>query len=85
MKKETIPSTTVHCRHQNDFCIKIGSDESHFNVLLSVRDTVSRWCPQTTAFKEGGQPKACTVFLTVIQDMYSSVDRDQKLAEFCCP
>ena len=21
-----------HCHHQNDFCIKVGSDESHFNV-----------------------------------------------------
>ena len=23
---------TLHCYHQNDFCIKVGSDESHFNV-----------------------------------------------------
>ena len=23
---------SLHCRHQNDFCIKVGSDESHFNV-----------------------------------------------------
>ena len=22
----------LHCQHQNDSCIKIGSDESHFNV-----------------------------------------------------
>ena len=22
----------IHCHHQNDFCIKVGSDESHFNV-----------------------------------------------------
>ena len=21
----------LHCHHQNDFCIKTGSDESHFN------------------------------------------------------
>ena len=21
-----------HCHHQNDFCIKVGSDECHFNV-----------------------------------------------------
>jgi len=20
---------SLHCRHQNDFCIKVGSDESH--------------------------------------------------------
>ena len=23
---------TLHCYHQNDFCIKVGSDERHFNV-----------------------------------------------------
>ena len=23
---------TLHCHHQNDFCIKMGSDESHSNV-----------------------------------------------------
>ena len=22
----------LHCRHQNDFCINVGSDESHLNV-----------------------------------------------------
>ena len=25
---------SLHCRHQNDFCIKMGSDESHFNVSV---------------------------------------------------
>ena len=23
---------SLHCHHQNDLCIKVGSDESHFNV-----------------------------------------------------
>ena len=23
---------SLHCHHQNDSCIKTGSDESHFNV-----------------------------------------------------
>ena len=32
-------------------CIKVGSDESHFNVSLIVRDKVTRrQCPQTTTF-----------------------------------
>ena len=31
-------------------CIKMGSDESHFNVSLVVRDKVTRPCPQTTTF-----------------------------------
>ena len=25
---------SLHCQHQNDFCIKTGSDESHFNVSV---------------------------------------------------
>ena len=37
--------------------IKMGSDESHFNVSLIVRDKVTRPCPQTTSFKEKGEPK----------------------------
>ena len=55
-----------HCHHQNDFCIKVGRDESHFNdssikmgskgshfnALLIVRDKVTRRCPQTTTFEE---------------------------------
>ena len=31
-------------------CIKMGSDESHFNVSLIARDKVTRPCPQTTTF-----------------------------------
>ena len=43
---------SLHCHHQNDPCIKMGSDESHFNVSLIVRDKVARQCPQTTTFEE---------------------------------
>ena len=38
-------------------CIKMGSDGSHFNVSLIVRDKVTRPCPQTTTFEEKGEPK----------------------------
>ena len=48
---------SVHCHHQNDFCIKVGSNESHFNVSLIVKDKVTRQCPQTTTFEEKGEPK----------------------------
>ena len=47
----------LHCHHQNDSRIKMGSDESHFNVSLIVRDKVTRQCPQTTTFEEKGEPK----------------------------
>ena len=40
----------LHCHHQNGSCIKMGSDESHFNVLLIVRDKVTRQYRQTTTF-----------------------------------
>ena len=49
---------SLHCHHQNDSCVKMGSDESHFNVLLIVRDKVTRQSPQaTTSFEEKGEPK----------------------------
>ena len=50
---------SLHCHHQNDSCIKMGSDENHLNVSLIVRDKVIRQCPQTTTFEEkgSGEPK----------------------------
>ena len=41
---------TLHCHHQNDLCIKIGSDESHLNVSFIAKGTVARQCPQTIYF-----------------------------------
>ena len=38
-------------------CIKMGSDERHFNVSLIVKDKVTRPYPQPTTFEEKGQPK----------------------------
>ena len=35
----------------------MGSDESHFNVSLIVRDKVTRQFPNTTFFEEKGEPK----------------------------
>ena len=38
-----------------------GSDDSHFNILLIVRNKVTRQCPQTTTFlkrKESRSPSA---------------------------
>ena len=48
---------SLHCHHQNVSCIKMGSDESHFNVSLIVRDKVTRQCQQTTTSDEKGEPK----------------------------
>ena len=32
--KTEIIYLSLHCHHQNDSCIKMGSDESHFNVSV---------------------------------------------------
>ena len=48
---------SLHCHHQNDLRIKVGSDESNFNVSLIVRNKVTRQCPQTTTFEQKGEPK----------------------------
>ena len=48
---------SLHCHHQNDSCIKMGSEENYFNVSLIVRDKVTRQCPVTTMFEEKGEPK----------------------------
>ena len=48
---------SLNCHHQNVTCIKMGSDESHFNVSLIVENKVTRQCPQTTTSEEKGEPK----------------------------
>ena len=34
LEKREIIYLSLHCHHQNDSCIKMGSDESHFNVSV---------------------------------------------------
>ena len=47
-RRKEIIYLSLHCHHQNDSYIKTGSDESHFNVSLIVRDKVTRQRPQQT-------------------------------------
>ena len=51
-KREIIYILSLHCHHQNDSCIKMGSGESHFNVSLTVGGKVTRQCPQSTTLEE---------------------------------
>ena len=51
-------------------CIKMGSDESHFNVSLSVREKVTRQCPQTTTFEEKGEPKRLRTEVPLLTTIY---------------
>ena len=41
---------SLHCHHLSDSCIKMCSDESHFNVSLIVKDKVT---------SVRGKPQAC--------------------------
>ena len=65
--KREIIYLSLHCHHQNDSCIKVGSDESHFDVSLIVRDKVTRQCPQTTTFEEKGEPKRIRTEVPLLQ------------------
>ena len=48
---------SLHCHHQNDSCIKMGSDESHFNVALIVRDSRKTVSTDHNLSEEKGEPK----------------------------
>ena len=47
---------TYIVHHQNDTCIKMGSDESHFNVSLIVRNKVTVSTNHNPSEKKG-EPK----------------------------
>ena len=49
---------SLHCHHQNDSCIKIGSDKSHFNVSVGS-DEQSHKTVSTNhnRFEENGESK----------------------------
>ena len=46
---------SLHCHHQDDFCVRMGDDESYFYVSLTMRSKVTRPCSQTTTFEEKGE------------------------------
>ena len=49
---------SLHCHHQNDSCIKVGSDESHFNVSVgSDGQSHKTESKNHNLFEEKGQPK----------------------------
>ena len=49
---------SLHCHHQNDFCIKMGSDESHFNVSAgSDRQSHKTVSTNHNLFEVKGEPK----------------------------
>ena len=67
--KREIIYLSLHCHHQNDFCVKVGSDDSHFNVSLIVKDKVTRQCPQTATFEVKGQPKQIRIEVPLLTSL----------------
>ena len=59
---------SLRCHHQNDSCVKTGSDGSHSNLSLIARDKVKRQRPQTTTFFEGDpkRNRAEALLLTIV-------------------
>ena len=48
--RDYIPIAILSLHYQNDSCIKKGSDESHLNGSLIVKDKVTRQHPQTAVY-----------------------------------
>ena len=49
---------SLHCHHQNDSCIKMGSDESHVNVSVGSDGQSHRTMSTNhNIFEEKGEPK----------------------------
>ena len=84
MGEREIIYLSLHCHHQNDSYIEMGSDESHFNVSLIVRVEVTRQCPQTTTFEEKGEPNQIhTQRATVSKDATALVGHHPKEIPHC--
>ena len=56
--KREIMYLSLHCHHQNDSCIKMGSDESHFDVSVgSDRQSHKTMSTNHNRFEEKREPK----------------------------
>ena len=56
--KREIIYLSLLCHHQNDSCIKTGSDESHFNVSVGIDGQSHRTVSTNhNFFEEKGEPK----------------------------
>ena len=63
--------------HQNDSCIKMGCDESRFNVSLIVKDKVTRLCPQATTFEEKREPKRYQTKVLPLTSLHTALPLSQ--------
>ena len=82
--KREIIYLSLHCHYLNDFCIKVGSDESHFNVSLTVGDKVTIKTVSTNhnLFEEKGEPKRYRIDVLLLTSLPPY--RWAKLDHHCC-
>ena len=78
-RKREIIYLSLRCHHQNDSCIKIGSNQRNFNVSVGS-DGQSHKTVSTNhnLFEEKGEPKR---FRTVIHPLTSLTARPNRLTE----
>ena len=62
----------------------MGSDESYFNVSLTVRDGVTRQCPQTTTSEEKGEPKQIRTEIPLLTSLTPYTTRPNRLTLVVC-
>ena len=48
---------SLHCHHQNDFCIKMGSNESHLNVSVGSDGQRHKMVSTNHLFEDKGELK----------------------------
>ena len=68
---------SLHCHHQNDSCIKMGSDESHFNVSIGSDKTVST---NHNLFEQKGEPKRYRTEVLLLTNLTARPNRLTKRA-----
>ena len=57
-RKREIIYLSLHCHHQNDSCIEMGSNESHFNVSVGSAEQSHKTVSTNHNFsEEKGEPK----------------------------
>ena len=82
--EKEIKNLSLRCHHQNDFCIKMGSDESHFNVSVGS-DGQSHKTVSTNhnLFEEKGEPNEPRSFrLTARPNRLTTDDGSNKYLSF---
>ena len=56
-EKREVIYLSLHCHHQYDSCIKMGSDESHFKRFINCEKQSHKTMSTDHKFEEKGEPE----------------------------